>query len=125
MKHVVEVANGTAMFHPQGECTLVEAVELVRDAVEYCRIRNVPKLLFNAAGLADVSVPTLVDRFLMVEEWAHEAEGEVAVVLVVDPEYIHPEKFGVVVATHFGLICDVFPTEAEATEWLEGIGDPG
>ena len=125
MKHVVEIANRTALFHPQGECSLVEAVELVRSAVEYCRSNNLPKLLFNAHGLTGVSVPSLVDRFLMVEEWAKEAEGEVAAVLVVHPEYIHPEKFGVVVAEHFGLTCNVFPTETEAFEWLAGVAGAG
>jgi hypothetical protein len=125
MKNVVEVANDTGIFHPQGECSFVEAVELVRSAVEYCRSRNLPKLLFNATELTGVSIPTLVDRFLMVEEWAQVAEGEVAMVLVVDPEYIHPEKFGVVVAAHFGLTANVFATEPEAFEWLAGVPDAG
>ena len=125
MKHVVEVVNGTGIFHPQGECTLVEAVELVRSAVAHCRSRKLPKMLFNGTGLTGISIPNLVDRFLMVEEWAQEAEGEVAVVLVIHPEYIHPEKFGVVVAAHFGLTCNVFPSEPEAFEWLASVADAG
>jgi hypothetical protein len=43
----------------------------------------------------------------MVEEWAQTAESMVVVGLVVRAEYIHPQKFGVVVAADFGLTCDV------------------
>ena len=44
----------------------------------------------------------------MIEEWAQEAKGIVLVVLVVDAEYIHPEKFGVRAAADFGLVADIF-----------------
>ena len=75
-------------------------------------------LLVDATGLVDLPVPTLVDRFLMVEDWAQEAKGIVVVALVASPEYIHPRKFGVRVALEFGLVCDVYASEAEALEWL-------
>ena len=123
MSHFPEIVNGTGISRPRGECSLVEAVDRIGSAVEYCRSRQVPKLLFNATGLTGISIPTLVDRFLMVEEWARVAEGKVAVVLVVHPEYIHPEKFGVVVAAHLGLTCNVFRSELEAFEWLETIAE--
>ena len=54
----------------------------------------------------------------MVEDWAHEASGVVVVALVASPAYIHPHKFGVQVALSFGLICDVFASEDEASKWL-------
>jgi len=123
MKHVLEVVGGIGVSRPQGESSLVEAVELVRSAVENCRRKKLPKLLFNATGLTGVSIPTLVDRFLAVEEWAQEAEGLVSVALVVHPEYIHPHKFGVVVAAHFGLQADVFTNETEAFDWFASVSD--
>ena len=57
----------------------------------------------------------------MVEEWAQEAGGMIVMVLVVQPQYIHPEKFGVKVAHDFDLMANVFPGEAEALAWLAGV----
>jgi hypothetical protein len=54
----------------------------------------------------------------MVEDWAQEAKGTVVVAMVASPEYIHPRKFGVKVALHFGLICDVYTSEDAALKWL-------
>jgi hypothetical protein len=72
----------------------------------------------DATGLVDLPVPTLVDRFLMVEDWAQEAKGTVIVAMVVHDAYIHPRKFGVKVALQFGLVCEVYSTEEEAASWL-------
>jgi hypothetical protein len=114
----LDINDGLCEFRPQGEHSLTEAVALVSAAISYCRDRGVPKLLVNATGLTGVPVPTLVDRFLMVEEWAQMASGTVVVAMVVLPEYIHPQKFGVRVALEFGLICNVHITEDEALRWL-------
>jgi hypothetical protein len=45
------------------------------------------------------------------------------VVLVVRPEYIHPEKFGVKVAADFGLTADVYSSETAAAAWLTRQGE--
>jgi hypothetical protein len=71
-----------------------------------------------------MSVPGLVDRFLMVEEWAQRADGLVAVALVVEAKYIHPQKFGMQVAVDFGLICDVYDSQPHALEWLSSVVPP-
>ena len=86
--------------------------------------QRVAKLLVNGTALVGVSVPSLVDRFLMVEEWAQKANGMVIVVLVIPAEYIHPEKFGVKVAADFGLISDVYTSETDALKWLLSVADP-
>ena len=114
----MEVKNGLCMYRPRGKYSLVEAVELVSRAIAYCRKRDVCKLLIDATDLVDLPVPTLVDRFLMVEDWAQEAKGKVTVAMVAPSEYIHPRKFGVKVALHFGLICDVYTSEEAALRWL-------
>ena len=118
MKEALEVAG---FCRPRDEYTLVGAVELIRDAVGQCRGRGVPRLLINCHGMSGVSMPSLVDRFLMAEDWAQEAQGMVAVALVVHEEYIHPEKFGVGVAAHLGMKLDVFPTEQEAFAWISNL----
>ena len=82
------------------------------------------RLLVNVTGLTEVSIPSLVDRFLMVEEWAQEAKGLVLVVLVVNAQYVHPEKFGVKVAADFSLVADVYTSETDAFKWLLSGVDP-
>jgi hypothetical protein len=115
----MEIRDGLCTYRPRGSHSLVKAVELVSQAIATCRSRGVPRLLVNATDLADLPIPSLVDRFLMVEDWAQEAKGLVLVALVVHAEYIHPRKFGVTVALHLGLVCDVFTTEAPALKWLQ------
>ena len=114
----LEVRNGLAIFRPRGRYSLVDAVDLVSGAIARCRDTAVRALLVDATGLDGLPIPTLLDRFLMVEDWAHEAKGTVVVAMVAPPEYIHPRKFGVKVALQFGLVCDVHATEADALAWL-------
>ncbi|HKE41552.1 MAG TPA: hypothetical protein VKG21_17070 [Casimicrobiaceae bacterium] len=111
------------VYRPQGEYSLVGAVELIRSTVEHSRNRDIAKLLINAMGMTGVPIPTLIDRFLAVEEWAQEAQGMVAVALVVRPEYIHPQKFGVHVAAHFGMRLDVFSSEIDGFAWISNLAD--
>ena len=85
MKQGLEVVG---VYRPRGKYSLVGAVELIRRAVEHCRNRQIPMLLINASGMTGVPIPSLVDRFLAAEEWAHEAPGMVAVALI-----IHPNTF--------------------------------
>jgi hypothetical protein len=120
----LEVVEGICQFRPRGECSLVEAVGLINRAIAHCRDQRIAKLLVNGTGLVGVSVPSLVDRFLMVEEWAQKAKGIVIVVLVIQAEYIHPEKFGVKVAADFGLMSDVYTSETDALKWLLSVADP-
>ena len=119
MQDLLETRDGVCEYRPCGRYSLADAVDLVSRAITQCRDRGLGKLLIDARGLIDLPIPTLVDRFLMVEEWAQEAEGAVVVVLLVHAEYIHPQKFGVKVAAHFGLTCDVYTSEADARRWLQ------
>jgi hypothetical protein len=120
----LEVIEGICRFRPRGESSLVKAVELINVAIAYCREQHVSKLLVNGTGLVGIPVPTLVDRFLMVEEWAEKSQGMLVMVLVVHAEYIHPQKFGMRVARDFGLMSDVYSSETPALEWLASVADP-
>ncbi|MEP6634023.1 MAG: hypothetical protein ABJA62_07410 [Luteimonas sp.] len=42
--------------------------------------------------------------------------------MVARRETIDPQKFGVVVASNFGLHTNVFETEAEAMAWIRELG---
>ena len=125
MADYLEVKAGMGEFRPRGESSLVEAVDLIAKAIASCRDLRVNKLLIVTTGLTGVSIPTLVDRFLMVEEWARESKGIVVAALVASPEYIHPQKFGVRVAKHFGLVADVFTSESDALRWLSNYNPQG
>jgi len=114
----LEVGEGICQFRPCGECSLVEAVDLITSAIAYCRDQSIDKLLVDVTGLVGVAIPSLVDRFLMVEEWAREGKGVVVVAMVARAEYIHPKKFGVKVAADFGLVLDVYTSETDAFRWL-------
>jgi len=119
-----EVQDGVGVYRPRGECSLVDAMDLVSRAIALCRERGINRLLVDATGFVNLPVPTLLDRFLMVEEWAQEAMSIVVVAMIASPEYIHPCKFGVKVALEFGLICDVYSSEEAASAWLSESANP-
>jgi hypothetical protein len=106
------------IYRLRGRHSLVEAVDLISRAIAECRQSGVTRLLVDATGVEDVPVPSLVDRFLMVEDWAQASQSSVVVALVTHPRYIHPRKFGVTVAAHLGLTCDVCTSEEAAMKWL-------
>lgn len=116
-----EIRAGTCRFRLQGHATLVEAVDFVAECVAYARRRALGRLMVDCSGLEGVPVPTLVDRFLAVEEWARAAGGMVVVAMVVHEHLIHPERFGVKLAAELGLHCNVFADEASAVDWLESV----
>jgi hypothetical protein len=120
-----EVADGIGRFRPQGTFNLSEAVSLITDVIAFCRERRVKRLFVDVTGIQGAAIPTLVDRFLMAEEWAHESRGLVAAAMVAPAEYIHPQKFGVRVANDLGMAADVFLSETEAMKWLSAQPDRG
>ena len=120
----VEVVDGICRFRPREHCSLVEAVDLIGEAIDYCRDRRIAKLLVNATGLVGLSVPSLVDRFLLIEDFAQRANKQVVLALVIHADYIHPRKFGVKAAADFGMLLDVFTSEAQALEWLASVDGP-
>jgi hypothetical protein len=119
-----EGQDGMCNCRLQGKHSLVEAVDLISRAISECRQAGWTRLLVDVTGVEDVPVPTLVDRFLMVEDWAQAAQSMVVVAMVTDAKYIHPRKFGVTVAAHLGLTCDVFVSREAASKWLMGTDVP-
>ena len=87
-------------------------------AITYCRVRNITKLLVDLRELFGYPVPSLADRYWMVQDWAEAAQGALIVAVVALPEYIDPNKFGVKAAADAGLKGDVFTSVADAKAWL-------
>ncbi len=109
---------GICTFRPAGDYSMVSIVDAINQAIRYCREAGFPRLLVDATLVTGVPVPSLVDRFLAIEDWAESARGVVAVAMVVHAEYIHPQRFGIKFARHIGLLADVAEQESEARAWL-------
>jgi hypothetical protein len=118
-----EVVDGRGFFRPVGHMSLDAAVELVTVALAHARAHSIKELLVNATGLTGFPPPSLSERYFIVENWARVARGAVRVAMVLRPEYIDPQKFGVTVAFNRRLVADVFELEAPALAWL-GSGAP-
>ncbi len=94
---------------------------MVTAAIAYARAQGVRELMTNATSLTGFESPSIAQRFIFVEKWASAAGGVVRLAMVVRPEMIDPEKFGVTVGANRGLIGDVFVSEAEAVAWLDSL----
>ena len=113
-----EVVEGRGFFRPKGRMSLEAAAELVTVALAHARAHGIKELLVNATGLTGFPPPTLSERYFIVENWARVARGAVRVAMVLRPEYIDPNKFGVTVAFNRRLVADVFEVEGPALTWL-------
>ena len=119
--HVLEhmtIADGICRFRPQGTASLVDAVAMVTGAISHCRSRGVERLLADVTGLSGFSIPTLVDRYWMAQDWAHAAQGRLIVSIVALPEHIDPNRFGIKAAADAGLKGNVFTRVEDAVAWL-------
>ncbi|MBS0320941.1 MAG: hypothetical protein JSR18_10410 [Proteobacteria bacterium] len=121
MAQPLAVHDGICTFAPAGEFSLLSIVDAINQAIRYCREAGLPRLLVDATRVTGVAVPTLVDRFLAVEDWAESARGLVAVALVIRPEFIHPQRFGVKFAHHLGLLAEVSEHRDDALAWLATV----
>jgi len=104
--------------------SLAAAAELVTVALAHARAHGIKELLVNATGLTGFPPPSLSERYFIVENWARVARGAVRVAMVLRPEYIDPNKFGVTVAFNRRLIADVFEVEGPALAWLASREPP-
>lgn len=116
-----ETTETHAIFRPAGQVTLNQAVQRVVAALIYAREQRIRNLLADLTGLTGFPSPSLVARYELMKNGALAAGGAVRIAMVVRPEIFDPEKFGVLVGKHLGLVSDVFLTEPEALAWLQGL----
>jgi hypothetical protein len=115
------VTESHAVFRPVGCVSLQQAVQMVLSAILHAREQNIRNLVTDLLGLTGFESPSVPVRFQFIKEWAQAAGGFVRLAMVVRPEMIDPQKIGVLVGRHHGLVCDVFPTEPDALAWIRGI----
>jgi hypothetical protein len=113
-----KLLEGYARFDPVGNLSLQEAVQLVSQAIAYACEHRISKLLVNNTRLTGQYQPTVTNRYYIAREWASQSKGYVKVALVLRPQLIHPEKFGVAAAFNAGLPLNIFASETEALAWL-------
>lgn len=114
----LEIVGDRGEFRIAGEFALEVAGALVTRSIEHTRRSGIRKLMVVSTGITGFAPPSLGVRYFLVQEWAKAATGLVRLALVVKPEFIDPEQFGVTVAKNLGAQMRPFLTEAEAIQWL-------
>ena len=119
-----EVVDGRGFFRPSGRMSLDAAVDLVDVAIAYARDSGIFRLFVNGTYVTGFDPPSLSERFYLVEKWARTARGAIRMAMVLRPEMIDPQKFGVTVAVNRRLVADVFLAERLALAWLDSDASP-
>lgn len=116
----LQVLERHACYRPVGHVSFREALDLIVHAVTFCHDHGIGKLLVDTTGFTGLESPTIADRYALGTETAGAASGAVKIAVVVQPDLIDPNRFGVLVAANRGLAAAPFATEVAALEWLLG-----
>jgi hypothetical protein len=115
-----EQVGKRALYRPVGSVTFERAVEMVAEAMRVARTLGLVDILVNTHGLTGFGSPSIFARHALAVKWAEAVGGSgLHVAIVTRPEFIDPEKIGVVMAQNRGVSGDVFSTEAAALAWLD------
>lgn len=118
----LDVAEGIGYCRLSGNHGFQQSVKAIIEAIVTAREQGLRALLVNLMGARGFNPPSVTERHCMVRAWAEAAQGMLRGAIVVSPEFVDPEKFGVVAAANFGLVGNVFDSEAGALGWLEATG---
>ena len=113
-----EIGEGHAIHRPEGHVSFHEAGELLSQAIVYCRENGIRRLLIDTTKLTGFGAIGTAERFAIGETLSRAAMAAVKVAMVVRPELLDPELFGVTVARNRGLFTSAFSSEPEALKWL-------
>jgi len=113
-----DMLDGIAVFRVGRRASLDEAIGAVTLAISEARERGLRKLMVDASAIGDFQPPGVGARHYLARQWSMAAGGVVQLAVVVRPEMIDPQKFGVMVAANFGASANVFADPAEAVAWL-------
>ena len=117
-----EATNGIGYYRLSGSHGLQQSIQAIVEAIVAARGQGLRALLVDLLEVRGFDPPSVTERHCMVRAWAEAAQGMLRVAIVVSPAFVDPDKFGVVAAANFGLVGNVFNSEAEALAWLEAKG---
>ena len=117
----LEVAEDIGYYRLSGSHGLQQSVQAIVEAIAAAREQGLRALLVDLLEAQGFNPPSVTERHCMVRAWAEAAQGMLRVAMVVPSALIDPNKFGVIAAANFGLVGDVFNSEAEALAWLKGM----
>ena len=113
-----EIGEGHAIFRPEGNVSFQEGLELLSQAIVYCRENGIRRLLIDTTKLTGFGEPGTAERFSSARRLARDARAAVKVAMVARPEVLDPARFAVTVARNRGLFTNAFSSESEAWKWL-------
>lgn len=116
----LEVAEGIGYYRLSGGHGLQQSVQTIVEAIAAAGEQGLRALLVDLLEAQGFNPPSVTERHCMVRAWAEAAQGMLRVAIVASPAFVDPNKFGVIAAANFGLVGDVFNSEAEALAWLKG-----
>ena len=118
--------RGFARCKLTGAFSMSDGVARVTQAIAGATARGYLGLVVDIRGIEGIEPPDVAARHAFVRGWAGVAGPNLRVAMVARPEFIDPEKFGLVVARNFGMDANIFDTQAEALYWLRSdtILDP-
>jgi hypothetical protein len=114
-----EQVGKRGFYRPDGNVTFERAVDLVGEAMRLARTLGLQDLLVNTTGFTGFQSPSIFARHALAVIWAQSAGSGLIVAIVARPEFIDPQKIGVLMAQNRGASGDVFTTEAAALAWLD------
>ncbi|MEO8000529.1 MAG: hypothetical protein ABI644_01535 [Arenimonas sp.] len=117
----LEFLGDIGIFRPVGSYRFQQVVAQVTGIIVKARGQGISKLVVVSYGLSGFESPSLSERHWMVREWVAASASNLKLAMVVPPEFIDPDKFGVVAAANFGFTVNVFTSEAEAINWLNDL----
>ncbi|MGH8234130.1 MAG: hypothetical protein ACREPU_08030 [Rhodanobacteraceae bacterium] len=115
-----EVIGQIACFRLTGEQVLESGVRLITDAIVRTKEAGLDKLLVDITAITGVEPPSINTRHWLMGEWARAGRSSVRAAIVVRPEFIDPDRFGVIAGMNAGFISNVFESEDRALDWLLG-----
>jgi hypothetical protein len=113
------IAAGRGFYRPARTTTLDGTVALIAAAITHAREQGLTQLLIDTRELTGFDPPNTFQRYYLMNRWVEAANGQVQVAMILRPEMIDPENFGLRVAENRGFVTNSFTTEEDAIAWLD------
>ncbi|WP_254509734.1 hypothetical protein [Anatilimnocola floriformis] len=114
------IVEGRGFYRPVLETTLDEAVALIAGAIQHAREQGLKQLLVDQRGLTGFEPPNTFQRYYLMNRWVEAADSRVQVAMILRPEMVDPDNFGLRVAENRGFLTNRFETEEAAIAWFDG-----